>query len=115
LQAQAQSELAFVTLDVVHANIMFSTADNTAAPYYNKHKRDYMSEYLEGRNDYHKGEFAGAVFHLAEADKIIRRDADWNEPKAQAPIASEVADARQPLENQFAANTSGPSRLASIK
>ena len=78
LRAQAEAELARVTVDVDSANIMYSPADNGLGPSF-MNVEEYQQEYLAGRESFQEGKYVDALQHLQKADDIIRAQPDWIE------------------------------------
>jgi hypothetical protein len=78
LRANAEAELARVTVDVDSANIMYSPADNGLGPGFMK-VEEYQQEYLAGRKSFEEGKYVDALQHLHKADDIIRAQPDWTE------------------------------------
>jgi hypothetical protein len=88
LRANAQAELAAVTVDVDTANIMSSTADLVAGANF-ANVLAYQREYLSGRLSFQDGKYAEALQHLTNADHIIRSQPmllPTRQPEAPAPV-----------------------------
>jgi hypothetical protein len=78
LRAQAEAELARVTMDVDSANIMYSPADNGLGRSFMK-VEEYQQEYLTGRESFQEGKYVEALQDLHKADDIIRAQPNWTE------------------------------------
>jgi hypothetical protein len=88
LRANAQAELAAVTVDVDTANIMSSTADPARGANF-ANVLAYQREYLSGRLSFQDGKYAEALQHLTNADQIIRSHPmllPTQQPEVPAPV-----------------------------
>jgi hypothetical protein len=80
LRAQAEAELARVTLEIDSAKIMYSPADNGLGPSF-MNVEEYQQEYLAGRESFQGGKYVDGLHHLHKADDIIRAQPDWTEAR----------------------------------
>jgi hypothetical protein len=79
LRAQAEAELAPVTVDIDSAKIMDSPADNGLGPSF-INVEEYQQEYLAGRES-SPAKYIDGLHHLHKADDIIRAQPDWTEAR----------------------------------
>ena len=60
MRANAEAELAVVTVDVDRANIMYSLSDDGLGPNFMK-VEEYQQEYLAGRRSFQEGKYVEAL------------------------------------------------------